>query len=108
MPNNEFCYKHHRYYTFECPECINEFSDNELKLLAEQRKQEKEQKQKDNVNTQKWIEEIQGKKDDSTFEICPDCGHRSLKHLTSLTKKCYNPDCSSNFKSLGDRLMDSL
>jgi hypothetical protein len=108
MSDRHFCGKHGRYYVNQCPECSSEISADELSYLAEKRRKQKEQKQQDNINTQMWIEEISGSKPEGDFQICPDCGHRSLRFLTSLTKKCYNPDCPTNFKSLGDRLRDSL
>jgi DNA-directed RNA polymerase subunit M/transcription elongation factor TFIIS len=108
MHNRPFCSKHGRYYNYQCPECTNELDTDDLALLADKRKQKKEQKQKENINTQKWIEDALGIKNESSYEICPDCGHRSLRYLTSLTKKCYNHDCPSNFKSLGDSIRDSL
>ncbi len=109
MSDRHFCSKHGRYYVNQCPECANELNTDELSYLAEKRKQKKEQIQQENINTQQWIEEALGiKEEEGDFKICPDCGHRSLRFLTSLTKKCYNKDCPSNFKSLGDRLRDSL
>ncbi len=100
MPTNNWCSKHGHYFGDDyCPICR---ASNDMDSFAKIAKENKEIKRELNVNTQKWIEEIQGiDTEKSRYDICPDCGNRSLEHITSLTKKCHNPNCKTNRPTSG-------
>lgn len=103
----EYCNRHGRYYYYRCPECIRESPIIDANELSKEVTKKRKQKQKDAKTVQKWIDEATGEKYEGAFEVCPDCGHRSLLYNKTRTKsQCNNPNCRTNFKTLSERLND--
>ncbi|MFC2018527.1 hypothetical protein ACFLU4_01045 [Chloroflexota bacterium] len=104
--DREYCRKHSRYYFYKCPECAKE-PIVDIDKLAKEASEKREQKQQHFENVQTWIDEATGVKYEGAFEICPDCGHRSLLYNNIRTKsKCHNPNCRTNVKTFTERLND--
>ncbi|MFC1974655.1 hypothetical protein ACFLVA_01420 [Chloroflexota bacterium] len=75
--------------------------------LAKDATEKRKQKQQHAENTQKWIDELIGVKYEGSFEICPDCGHRSLLYNNTRTQNhCNNPKCPTNIKTFSEKLND--
>lgn len=107
MLKKQFCNRHGRYYYYRCPECAKEAPLINAKKLGEEASEKRKQKRKYAENAQKWIDEATGEKYEGAFEICPDCGHRSLLYNKTKAKShCWNPQCPTNIKTLSDKLND--
>lgn len=103
--HKEYCNKHGRYYYYRCPECIKESPIIDGDKLAKESTEKREQKRKYAENAQKWIDEATGVTYEGKFEVCPDCGHRSLLYNKTRSKShCWNPNCKTNIKTLSEKL----
>jgi DNA-directed RNA polymerase subunit M/transcription elongation factor TFIIS len=101
--DKKFCRKHDILYYYQCPECAKEFPD--IQKIARDAETQNKQRQEHAQNTQNWVDDALGIKYQGSFEVCPDCGHRSLIFNKTRTKsQCNNPKCPKNQKSDSERL----
>jgi DNA-directed RNA polymerase subunit M/transcription elongation factor TFIIS len=101
----KFCRKHDLHYHYQCPECAKEMPD--IEKIIEDTETKNVERQKRAQNTQNWIDDALGTRYQGSFEVCPDCGHRSLVYNQTRTKcQCNNPECRRNQKSDTERIND--